>query len=58
MRSRPYLFSQMRATSGVMSPHIDPLKAPDEVDRAADNARETGHRNDLLRYLRLKRSRN
>lgn len=56
-RRRPYLFtshSSAPRSSGAQSPAHEPA-APDETNRSANEAASTGRREDLLRYLRLRR---
>lgn len=61
-RTRPFLFRavyQSRANgSGAMSARTESnRRAVTDADQAAAEATETGQRNDLLRYLRLRRKR-
>lgn len=51
-RHKPYLFRQTRRSAAAMGPS-DPEDPA--VDDAAQCAATTGHRRDLLRYLRLRR---
>ncbi len=55
-RHKPYLFAQHRPAALAMpaQQHDDPVTAP--LERAATQAKSTGHRQDLLTYLRLRRS--
>lgn len=52
-RRKPFLFRAFPASSSAMSPHAS---APNSLDQAAVDARDSGDRRALLRYLRLKRS--
>lgn len=54
--ARPYLFPSIDESiaSGATSPQV-PEKAAPQAERAAEEAVVTGRRDDLLRYLRLKR---
>lgn len=53
---RPYLFKRKRTEHGSMSRRVDPaVGASDDLTDAAVVASNTGHRRDLLRYLRLRR---
>jgi hypothetical protein len=56
---KPFLFHRRAAGSGAMSAALGDLAAGagDIVVHAAAEAHASGHRNDLLRYLRLKRRR-
>lgn len=54
---KPFLFRMRHAPGGAMSPR-DPGNAPDTaLAQAAANAHQTGRRQDLLQYLRLRRRR-
>jgi hypothetical protein len=57
-QARPYLFRAKRPgnSSGVMAARESDSPRGAAIDRAADQAAESGSRRDLLRYLRLKRS--
>jgi len=55
-RHKPYLFDRGAAgLPSAMGPR-EPGCEPDPAAEAADEARQTGDRRDLLRYLRLRRS--
>lgn len=57
-RSKPYLFraAARGGASGVLAPRQgEGASAKRDVDRAASAAQQSGHRSDLLRYLRLRR---
>jgi len=61
-RTRPYLFEPTGPLASASSPHPDPDDQSDDPDApaleaAADRAARSGHRRDLLRYLRLRRDR-
>jgi hypothetical protein len=59
-RSAPTPRAPRAVGSGAMGPRMpDDLSAPqrEALDRAATDARVTGHRFDLMRYLRLRRTR-
>jgi hypothetical protein len=51
-RRKPFLFRVAAGSGGAMSGHAE---APGALDQAASDARESGDRRALLRYLRLKR---
>ena len=53
-RRKPFLFKQTRAASA-MSSAIDPSE-PSTIELAAGDARVTGDRKALLKYLRIKRA--
>lgn len=54
-RHRPYLFRHRPPMPRSMPPRTDDLPAP--VEQAARQAAESGHRRDLMQYLRLRRGR-
>lgn len=59
-RTKPFLFraAQQVNSGGAMSARTNPhRRVVTDADQAAAEATETGHRNDLLRYLRLRRKR-
>jgi len=59
-RRKPFLFRAGRSASGALSPHTaldGQQSAAVSAERAAVEAHATGHRRDLLRYLRLRRAR-
>lgn len=56
-RRKPFLFRAVSRSSGVMGARADDVGGVvDAADRAASEAASTGHRSDLLRYLRLRRA--
>jgi len=55
-RRKPFLFEPPRARPIAQSPR-SPQAPPRDLERAAADAASTGHRTDLLRYLRLRRKR-
>jgi hypothetical protein len=57
-RTKPFLFRARAGATSAMSARIDASRGADEtLDHAAAEAHATGDRNDLLRYLRLRRKR-
>lgn len=55
-RRKPFLFEAARVRGVAQSPRTVE-HPPRELERAAADAATTGHRTDLLRYLRLRRKR-
>lgn len=53
-RHRPYLFRRRGSGATAMSAHPD--RTSDASQQAAQQAAESGHRKDLLTYLRLRRT--
>lgn len=57
-RQKPFLFRHRRPASRAMSAHVpDPAAMDQDLEHAAAQAAATGHRRDLLSYLRLRRQR-
>jgi hypothetical protein len=55
-RRKPFLFRTRALESGVLAPQSgDLVDAHETLDEAAEQAQQTGRRQDLLRYLRLRR---
>jgi chromosome segregation ATPase len=55
-RRKPFLFRTAERTSGVLAPEpAGRIPAHEVLDNAAEQAQATGRRQDLLRYLRLRR---
>ena len=55
-RRKPYLFRARESASPALSPRVDGAeRALAPVEHAAQQARSTGDRRDLLAYLRLRR---